>query len=209
MPMTREQTESVNRFMVALRRYLRAFYMLSRGSRLSENLWHDYDTAFREVLATLHDQLVEGSLNALIAEAAKSRVQEALSPQGVTIEVQLASRVGFKNRESKELLLGLLQLPPQEITSLTAVVIRDKLQSLHHASKVELARSEKETRRDKKRRKRNVAQGVSSGVFGACLIAGDSLFPSPLSVASCGLGGTAIFMAMRDLIGEPPDKNNR
>ena len=209
MPMTREQVESVNRFMGALRRYLRAFDMLLRGSRLSENLLHDYDTAFREVLATLHDQLVEGSLNALIAEAAESRVQEALSPQGVTIEVQLASRVGFKNRESQELLLGLLQLPPQEITSLTADVIRDKLQSLHRASKVELARAEKETRRDKKRRKRNVALGVSSGVFGACLIAGDSLFPPPLSVASYGLGGTAIYMAMRDLIGEPPDKNNR
>ena len=79
--------------------------------------------------------------------------------------------------------------------------MKQRLVAVHEATKLHLAAARKMSRKDKKKRKRKLGEGLASAVFGTGIIAADSQLP-PLFVFSYGLGGGALHQALRDIVGE-------
>jgi len=75
------------------------------------------------------------------------------------------------------------------------------LDSLHNSYLAAILQTRALRRREKKRRKRNIAQGLVSGIFGVGVILANTRFPA-LAAISYGLGGAAIHQAIRDWVGE-------
>ena len=168
------------------------------------------DHALDQVIQALENPELASIIDELIA-AARERVADAPD-----FDDELKSR-----REElikiEANLMSLAGAAPKDIESLNKDFERNRdaredfvpnvaavgriLVCVHQAAKGSVAESRSLGRKGKKRRKRKVAQGITSAVFGAGAIAADTQLPV-LFAFSYGLGGAALHQAMRDLVGE-------
>jgi hypothetical protein len=88
---------------------------------------------------------------------------------------------------------------PQDVDALKV-----QLKDAHGSAKHRITASRAVGRKEKKRRKRRIAQGITSAIFGTGAIVADTKLPV-LFAFSYGLGGSALHQALRDIVGEPPD----
>ncbi len=208
MSLKPSEKEAVDRFLSGLRKLRRAYEKLSQGTPTLQEALRSYNLCFETLQAALEDPDLERVLDYLIQEAHR---QSESTPSGSAetsargaweTEVRLSSRFGFRREEAQELIM-LSSEVQSEVTNRvrTTREFRHRFILLHRASVAQLDESREQPRREKKRRKRKVAQGVTSSIFGLGLFVVDSQFPQLASV-SYGLGLAAIHQATRDLVGE-------
>lgn len=181
---------------------------MSRGVPTAADAEQNYAGRFEELLRALSNPKLDALLSALQEGSVGASPAPSLadiSEGDLEMEVNLTGSFGFKREEARELIL-ILRDTRLAIhgRAATTVELRQRLVVLYNASVQELRRSREESRKEKKRRKRKVGQGITSGVFGVGLIAADTQYP-PLAPVSFGLGGAAIHQALRDLVGEAPE----
>jgi hypothetical protein len=82
--------------------------------------------------------------------------------------------------------------------------LKRHLVEVHSAATRQIASSRSLNRRQKKKRKRKIGQGIASAVFGTAAIVADIQLPLVFAF-SYGLGGAALHQALRDLVGEAPE----
>jgi hypothetical protein len=80
---------------------------------------------------------------------------------------------------------------------------RGALVIAHAAAKEAIEHARPLSRKDKKQRKRNVAQGLTSLTLGVGMIIADTQLP-PMAAFSYAVGAGAVHQAIRDLVGEAP-----
>lgn len=78
--------------------------------------------------------------------------------------------------------------------------IKERLIESHKNTLSRFRESREMTRLKKKKRKRNIGQGIASSVFGVGVIVANTQLPT-LFAFSYGLGGAALHQAMRDIVG--------
>jgi hypothetical protein len=166
-------------------------------------------TIGEQIQSLLHDQAVVGAIDELIARTHPQVVadpdtlrDQLVAKQDAIVAMEAAKPLHLSREEivqaivlylhtqndtkhlvnSRELLAWFLQLQ-------TAIVE-------HYAAARSLPRKQK------KRRKRNIATGVMMTAVGIGLIASNTPYDAVPAVYSYMLGGNALLQAMRDLIGE-------
>ncbi len=168
------------------------------------------DHALNQVIEALDDPELRAMIDEMIA-AARKRVADASD-----FDEELAARREELLKIEAEL-IRLAGATPGDIEALYEDFERNKharanfvadvetikqiLTRVHEAAKERVAEARTSNRKRKKRRKRKVAQGIASAVFGTGAIAADTQLPVVFAF-SYGLGGAALHQAMRDLIGE-------
>lgn len=75
---------------------------------------------------------------------------------------------------------------------------------IHESVKIEIELSRTLPRKEKKKRKRQIAPGITSALFGGGVIVADVYAP-PFFAFSYAAGAGAIHQALRDLIGAAPE----
>lgn len=116
-------------------------------------------------------------------------------------EVRLARQAGLRIEDMKFVYLQYSRTKEDVARFVPSVsVLQDRLVKAHEIITQEVAKSRSLPRTHKKKRKRNLGQGVASAVFGTVAIAANTQLPIVFAF-SYGLGGGAIHQALRDLVG--------
>lgn len=194
-----------------LRQLEKAYDKLSRGIPDPITAAANADRVLTGVLTLLADRELTDSLNSLIAEARKT----LRSPDAGSNNTEERSRLeqeskvlrasGLSQAEIAELYFTFQDVKGEQDKFVgSSEELRTHLESLHQKYKSEIAASREQPRKEKKRRKRKVLQGVISATIGTTAIVVDIQFP-PLFAFSYGFGGGALHQAVRDFIGDPAE----
>lgn len=188
-----------------------AYNKLARGipnPRIAEGV---ADQALDRVLSRLLDDELASTLDRLILEARDSlaaktdKTNEKSRQTALELEAKILRDYGLRIEDVVEFYAVVEEVEHDhgKFVSNTKELC-ESLKSLHEHYKVEIRRSRENPRKEKKKRKRKVLQGAASATVGTIVIIADTHFP-PLFAFSYGLGGGALFQAIRDLIGDPPE----
>jgi len=201
----------LNLLMVRLRELGRAHERLSRAVPDPVRAIARADHALLRVLTLLDDPNIAGPLGDLIADA-RDRVEgppqdfhaefKERRAELIKIETTITRRLGARQKDIERLYRAYesgYQRRHEFPDGIEAM--KQRLVAVHEATKLHLAAARKMSRKDKKKRKRKLGEGLASAVFGTGIIAADSQLP-PLFVFSYGLGGGALHQALRDIVGE-------
>ncbi len=118
-----------------------------------------------------------------------------------SIEIKLAQPAIIRKRDYDLVFNQYLRSKKNKSDFVSSVTdIRNRIVEAHEASKNSLSESRYLTRIKKKKRKRNISQGITSAVFGIAAIAANTQLAIVFAF-SYGLGGGALHQAMRDIVG--------
>ena len=198
----------------ALRELGRAHDRLSRAVPDSETAVAAADMALANVIALLDDPDVAGPLMELISGARERVVgpsedfplalRERRS-ELVPIEAKVTRRLGTTEDDIQRMYAEFERsLERRQVFSGGIDEIKQQLIKVHESTKAQVAVSRNMGRKEKKKRKRKLGQGIASAIFGTGVIAANSQLP-PLFAFSYGLGGSALHQALRDIVGEESD----
>ena len=207
-------TNKIDLLLLRLRHLARAHVRLAKGAPNVKSAEVGVDDAINEVLELLEDPEINDLLNELIPEA-RDRLIEAPSdfdheletrrPELVREETAVMQRAGARKRDIEYLYVRYRDVQQfREEFPLDAAALRKSIVDLHESTKAQITESRPLGRKEKKKRKRKLAQGIASGIFGAGVIAADTQLPL-LFAFSYGLGGGALHQALRDIVGEPSE----
>ena len=201
----------LNLLMVRLRELGRAHQRLSRAVPDPARAITTADNALQRVLTLLDDPTIAGPLGELISGARDRVVGPAHDfhaefkerrSELIKIETTITRRLGAKQEDIERLYRAYESGYERRHEFPDGIeAMKQRLVAVHEATKLHMAAARKMSRKDKKKRKRKLGQGVASAVFGTGIIAADSQLP-PLFVFSYGLGGGALHQALRDIVGE-------
>lgn len=201
----------LNLLMVRLRELARAHERLSKAVPDPATAIAVADTAFERVMMLLDDPDVATPLADLIPPA-RERVVTATDDfraefkerrsELIEIETTIMRRLGA-TQEDIERFYAAYERVHREPHKLPEGVdaIKQRLLEVHECTKREMAASRNLSRKEKKRRKRKLGQGITSAIFGTGVIVADTQLPV-LFAFSYGLGGGALHQALRDIVGE-------
>jgi hypothetical protein len=168
------------------------------------------DAALAEVLQSLSDPdviaIIESNIPSArqqIQDAASTLHQDLITRQDelIELEIRLSRASGASRQDITLIYLKQIKTSPTLEGKATHVAeLRESLKQLHEATKTAYAQSRDLPKTKKKQRKRNVGQGITSGVIGLILISSNGIY-APDFVVSYTLGGGAIHQAIRDLVG--------
>ncbi len=194
-----------------LRDLAKAYDRLSRAVPDPSTAERDADTALERVNALLGDPEIAKVMGELI-RAGHHRVLSAPEEfdadlrakrsEIIEIETKIMRRIGAKEVDISRLYLSYERSRsyrdqfPAEVDDL-----KQKLTEIHNATKEHISQSRELSRKEKKKRKRKIGQGVASAIFGTGVIVADTQLPL-LFAFSYGLGGGALHQALRDIVGE-------
>jgi len=198
----------------SLRDLARAHDRLSRAVPDPETAVAAVDAALANVVTLLDDPGVAGPLMELIA-GARERAGGASGgsplafaerrPELVAIEAKLTRRLGTTEDDLHRMYAAFERSRERlEVFSGGIDDIKQQLIKVHESTKAQVADSRNMSRKEKKKRKRKLGQGIASAIFGTGVIAADSQLPL-LFAFSYGLGGSALHQALRDIVGEEAD----
>ena len=203
--------DNIDLFLLRLRDLTKAHDRLSRGVPNIKSAEAVSDNALKEVLELLDSPEITEGLNELIPGARDRLIGaprdfdhelEARRPELVHVEAAIVQRAGARKRDIEyfyNLYRDVQQDREQFLTDSTD--LGQSIIDLHESTKMQLADSRRISRKEKKKRKRKLGQGIASAIFGAGIIAADTQFPL-LFAFSYGLGGGALHQALRDIVGE-------
>jgi hypothetical protein len=201
------------RLFQAISRYRRACGKYIHGKPSPEGAQRRLESAFEVLLDALSSPKVIERLEVVIAAGAAGAERTALSlkgeiePDDMELEIQMAAAFGLKPREvSKAVELSDKdETPLIEIRSPSDLIAR--VEEFHDAliEKTEQARGI-DTRVEKKKRKRNIGQAVTSILFGSgCAVINTyTLAGMPFMATSYAASLAAFHAAARDIVGERP-----
>ena len=200
--------------LVRLRELARAHDRLSRAVPDPATAAAVADAALSRVITLLDDPDVARPLVELIP-AARERVLGASDEfhvefrerrsEVLAIETNVTRRLGTTEDDIQRMYVSYertrekRQAFPQGIEE-----IKRQLIEVHESTKAQIVVSRNLGRKEKKKRKRKLGQGVASAIFGTGVIVADSQLPV-LFAFSYGLGGSALHQALRDIVGEEPE----
>lgn len=181
-------------------RLLRAVPDISSATRL-------VDERFEELLRILDKELSPG-VDDLIQRGRQLSDIEGLLRQRqreiLEIEAALLSGSAFSDKSLHDAYeLWLKRKVSQGDLVKDYHEFRSALITAHAAAKKAIEQARPLSRKDKKKRKRNVAQGLTSLTLGAGVIIADTQLP-PMATFSYAVGAGAVHQAIRDLVGEAP-----
>lgn len=196
-------------FLRLLRNLSKCYKKLRRATPDPRTAARNADLALDEVLKALDDPEIANVIAELIPMA-RERIlsnpavfQQKLNARHeelVKIEVKVCHHSGARRRDIETMYLQYRSVGRQVSHFVSNIDdLRQELLRLHEAVKKQIEASRQKPRVPKKKRKRNVAMAAASAVFGAAVIIADAPSPAVFSF-SYGLGGSAVFQAMRDLI---------
>jgi len=168
----------------------------------------DADQELVKTLSLLRDPAVRQALDELIPsgrESLSGTSQEPPSKEEFDAEIALLRRLGLKQEDTDRLSSAFQR--SKSITTQTIKNAEDLEQTIvkvHESVKIEIELSRTLPRKEKKKRKRQIAQGITSALFGSGVIVADVYAP-PLFAFSYAAGAGAIHQALRDLIGAAPE----
>jgi len=169
-------------------------------------------TTIGEKLQTLlRDEDVAGAIDKLIARTQPHAVADpdalrenliAKQDAIVTTEVQAAKPLKLSHDEILQAVLLYLQTQPDPKYLVNSRELLAWFLALQEAIVEQYGASRSLPRKQKKRRKRNIATGITLTAVGIGLIASNTSHDTIPAVYSYLLGGNALIQAIRDLIGE-------
>lgn len=198
----------------ALREWTKAHDRLARAVPDPERAAAAADAAFEQVLSTLDEPRAGGLLNSLIPSA-RDRILadpqrfaaelEARRAEILAVEALMTKGAGGRLEDIERLyrLHARARRPPESFPD-GADALKEDLKKIHGGAKQGVADSRPMGRKRKKKVKRKIAQGLTSALFGAAVIAANTQLPA-LFAFSYGLGGAALHQALRDFAGEPAE----
>jgi hypothetical protein len=204
----------INLFLLRLRDLIKAYDRLARAVPNVRSAEAVFDNALTEVLSLLEDPEINDLLSELI-RAARNRLIaapsdfdheiEARKQEFVREEASVMEKASIRKRDIEHL-YGIYREVKQYREKFPADTsdLKKGIVDLHESTKAKLTESRALNRKEKKKRKRKLAQGITSAIFGIGLIAADTLLPQ-MSDFSYGLGAGALLQALRDFVGEARD----
>jgi hypothetical protein len=194
-----------------LRRLSKAYDKLSRAVPNPEMAEKEVDKAFFDVLSALQDENLASLLNEMIPGAREeilsepNKFDESLKEYReklIIVETSITSEAGVRHKDITRMYMAYQKEKTKSGEFVTdAQELRDKLTLLHYSARQQIKEARKlSPKGKKKKRKRNVAQGIVSAIFGTGVITADIYLPA-LFVFSYGLGGSALHQALRDITG--------
>ena len=204
----------LNVLMDRLRELARAHDRLSRAVPDPPTAIAAADAALHRVMTLLDDPNIAGPLGELIpgahdrvvgaADAFHAEFKERRS-ELIKIEATVTRRLGTTQEDIEHLYLAYERAYERRHEFPEGIdALKQRLVEVHESTKLEIATSRNMSRKDKKKRKRKLGQGIASAIFGTGVIAADTQMPL-LFAFSYGLGGAALHQAFRDIVGESED----
>lgn len=189
----------------AMRAYHKAFIRYNKAIPTPEDAKQSLDIAKEQLIQALNSPVAKSHINLVLSSRQDSHQKAKITEKERTMEINLASIFGLKIRQVKRTFHS-EPLPPIETPPLkTATDLTKQLEKLHRsiAEEVEASRRIPE-RIPKKKRKRQIARGVTSLIFASgCAIANAFSSPAiPAMLASYSTALTAFENAIRDIVGE-------
>jgi hypothetical protein len=193
-----------------LRELEKSYDRLSRAVPDPQAAERNADNALQAVLNSLSDpdvaavidELVPTARERILANPVSFRSELTVRHEELTrLEVRLAQHSGIR-RQDIEVIRTTYDKVSLETGDFfaSASALRESLVTLHTSTKSQVAASRELPRIEKKKRKRNLAQGIASAVFGTAVVAANTQLPIVFAF-SYGLGGGAIHQAIRDIVG--------
>jgi hypothetical protein len=131
-----------------------------------------------------------------------TRVIREAKPMMVASEARIARDLRVRHRDLLRAMTHLEREPEVAKQAKPDVKgLEKELDRLLKTAKEEGIKARALPRREKKERKRDLAKGIWSAVFGVGIIVADTQLP-PLAAASYGVGLAALNQAGRDIVGE-------
>lgn len=198
----------IKKLLVELRKLKKAYNRLLRSVPNPQEAEHAADIQFRIIQNLLEDpdvaSLIEAHIAAVKEQVATPEFDIVLKKRQMDvtqIEMRLSQAFGLRRKD-----LGLMyeQFSKAKDSKDEFVIdmsqVRDRLIKAHILAKDEIKQLAETARKKKKKRKRNIGQGVTSAILGTVVIASNTKLPIVFAF-SYGLGGGALHQAVRDIVG--------
>ena len=209
--MSEPSPQAIHQFLESIDRWRKAISNLKQGGRQLEAKANHVKAAGKTVVTLLEDSQVAeaiaslmASANANLPEVAQELHQRLLHQPDrlVSREMESLGPLQLKRKELETLVLAYCHSLQNNKTFPAADQLPAHFMSLQSALMEEIEATRPLNRKQKKRRKRQIATGILFTVSGLGLLAGNTLVDSNLAGASYILGGNALMQAVRDLVGE-------
>jgi hypothetical protein len=201
----------LDRLLRGLRDLSKSYDRLSRAVPDPKEAEHNADAALQAVLASLQDPEIIAVIENLIPAAREHILsdpaafqQELLARREelVKVEARVVQHSGTRRIDIETLYVKYAKVSLASEYVADANGLREQLLAIHEGAKQQIAASREQPRVEKKKRKRNVALGITSAIIGTAVIAAN--IPLPLVFGfSYALGGGAFHQAFRDIVGTP------
>ncbi len=198
----------------ALRDLAKAHNRLSRAVPNPESAQANADAALERLLVLLDDHGIARALADLMPPARERLLTspdafdaelKTRRPEMIQVETTVMHQAGAAADDIRRLYLCHERAREHRAAfPLEIDTLKRHLVEVHAAATRQIASSRSLNRRQKKKRKRKIGQGVASAVFGTAAIVADIQLPLVFAF-SYGLGGAALHQALRDLVGEAPE----
>lgn len=197
----------------AIKKYRRLSARYIHGKPSPEDALRRLEDAYQELVEALSTPKVVERIDALLASgrgvidgtAAQSPIQ--VSDEDFLVEADMAVMFGLKPKSVVHAVQPGMPADTTDSTLLTAEDLIGRIESFHDSliEKTENARNI-EKRIEKKKRKRNIGQAVTSILFGSgCAVLNTYIIPGiPFMTTSYAVSLAAFHNAARDLVGERP-----
>jgi len=203
--------DDLNLLMVRLRELARAHERVSRAAPDPPSAAAAADAALQRVLTLLDEPAIADPLQQLMP-AARKRVVDAADDfhdefeerraELIEIVATVTRGLGMTKEDIESLYVGYQRAVKDGAEFPEGLeAIKEQLVRVHESTKREVVATRLLSRKDKKRRKRKLGQGVASAIFGTGVIVADTQLPV-LFAFSYGLGGAALHQAVRDIVGQ-------
>lgn len=209
--MSEPSPQAVHQFLQSIDIWREAISDFKQGGKQLETKANHVKAAGKTVVTRLEDaQVAEAiaslmsSANANLPEIAQEVHQRLLRQPDrlVSREMESLGPLQLKRKELETLVFAYCHSLQKNTNLPAADQLSAHFISLQSALMEEIEAARPLTRKQKKRRKRQIATGILFTVAGLGLLAGNTLMDSDLAGASYILGGNALMQAVRDLVGE-------
>lgn len=199
--------------LVALKKWQKSIEQLKRKGKASHARSRQTENARREVLSHLSDPAVTQDIDELIQTAIASKthlaenVRKTLikdSESLVATELKTVTPLSVKRKDFEKLASHFLKTPDSD----QPIDSSDDLKTIFLKLSLVIPQEYRETtqlsRKQKKKRRRDLTLGTLQTALGIGLLAGNTQLDSFVANSSYILGGNALMQAMHNLIGRLP-----
>jgi hypothetical protein len=195
-----------------LRSLLKSYDKLARAVPDPTDAQRRADKALDDILSSLTDPAIVASIEKLMPIARNRILADPNAFQAeliarreelLQVEIKVCQQSGARRRDIDAIYSRISRKRiDADIADYISniVILRAQLLKLHKAVSERVIASRNQPRVEKKRRKRNVAQGITSAIVGTAVIAADIPLPIVFTF-SYALGASALHQAMRDIVG--------
>ncbi|HEY9887612.1 MAG TPA: hypothetical protein V6D02_04375 [Candidatus Obscuribacterales bacterium] len=197
--------------LVALKEWQKAIAQLKHQGKSASEKHHTLEKARQQVLQQLQSEAIAKAIDELIAMAiapdtpAAADVRATLSRDAdslLTVELRSVHPLTVSRKELEQVAATFLASPEVEQPIANSQELRAVFQKLSAAIPTAYREAIAVSRKQKKRRRRDLTIGTLQTVLGVGLIAGNTQIDAAFASSSYILGGNALIVAMQYLVGQ-------